>query len=473
MHRLGLVFGGLVPHPPIIVPEIGGGDIGRAARTVEGMRRFASELVSAAPSTVIVVGPHGPVLSRAFAAIGGAALEGDFADFGAPQLRMNWQGDQSLIREIKIVAGEAGIEVAEVGGSTGGGRRQGELDYATLVPLYYLRAAGYEGRVVALSMALVDYRTCYRFGQAIANAAKRSGRPIALLASGDLSHRLKPGAPAGFDEKAAVFDRTVVDALSVGDAGKLIDMDRELIRRAGECGLRPLLIMLGGVNEAGLEPQVLSYEGPFGVGYAVVAFRQRSEGVAGKPGTGAGSGAGALAGTIPPGEAHPLVQLARAAIEAYVAEGRVLEPAEGPALGGDLPKEAGVFVSLKKGGELRGCIGTIEPVHPTLSHEVISNAIAAAAGDPRFEVVGADELAALEISVDVLGPAEPVTGFMDLDPKRYGVIVEKGKARGLLLPDLEGVDTAAKQVDIACRKAGLSLREPGIRMYRFEVVRYH
>jgi len=130
-------------------------------------------------------------------------------------------------------------------------------------------------------------------------------------------------------------------------------------------------------------------------------------------------------------------------------------------------------VSLKKMGELRGCIGTVAPSYGTLADEVIHNAIAAATEDPRFDSVDAGEVAALDISVDVLGPPEPVSGFMDLDPKRYGVIVEKGPRRGLLLPDLEGVDTAAKQVSIACRKAGLSLSEPGIKMYRFEVVRYH
>lgn len=479
--RYGIVFGGLVPHPPIIIPEVGGGELGRAAKTVEGMKRFAAELVRAAPATVVIVGPHGPVLSRAFAAIGASSLAGDFGDFGAPHVRLAWQGDQSLLREIKAAAVEDGLEVAEVGSASGGGRRPGDLDYATLVPLYYLRQAGFSGGVVPLSMSLADYRTCYRFGQAIAKAAVRSGRPAALLASGDLSHRLRPGAPAGFDEQAGLFDRTVVDALGKADFQKLLDMDRDLIRRAGECGLRPLLIMLGGVTEAGLKPQVLSYEGPFGVGYAVVAFRLPDDGGEGAAGTGRagarqpGSGAAGAAGAAGQ-DSHPLVTLARSAIEAYLAGGTMVEPPAAETLrrpGEELPERAGAFVSLKKRGRLRGCIGTIAPAYPTLAEEVMHNAIAAATGDPRFEPVAADELAALEISVDVLGPPEPVSGFLDLDPKRYGVIVEKGVRRGLLLPDLDGVDSAAKQVSVACRKAGLSLREPGVRMYRFEVVRYH
>jgi AmmeMemoRadiSam system protein A len=170
------------------------------------------------------------------------------------------------------------------------------------------------------------------------------------------------------------------------------------------------------------------------------------------------------------------VRLARSTIKDYLGTGRVPDPPAADTLalaGDDLPERAGVFVSLKKMGELRGCIGTVAPSYGTLADEVIHNAIAAATEDPRFDSVDAGEVAALDISVDVLGPPEPVSGFMDLDPKRYGVIVEKGPRRGLLLPDLEGVDTAAKQVSIACRKAGLSLSEPGIKMYRFEVVRYH
>jgi len=169
-------------------------------------------------------------------------------------------------------------------------------------------------------------------------------------------------------------------------------------------------------------------------------------------------------------EHSPHVKLAMAAIDAYVRQGRVIDV---PA---DLPEElistrAGAFVSLKKDGDLRGCIGTIEPVQDKLATEIIANAISAATRDPRFLPVEKQELGDLICSVDVLTSPEEVHEISELDPKRYGVIVECGMRRGLLLPDLEGVDTVEEQVDIARRKAFISHNDP-IKLYRFEVVRY-
>jgi len=169
-------------------------------------------------------------------------------------------------------------------------------------------------------------------------------------------------------------------------------------------------------------------------------------------------------------EEHPLVQLARQTIEDYVDKGTVIiPPAE---LSADMQRRAGVFVSLHKHGALRGCIGTIEPVRANVAEEIIANAISAATSDPRFEPVRREDLPHLEISVDVLGEPEPISSLAELNPKEYGVIVQSGRRRGLLLPDLEGVDTPRQQVDIALRKAWIGPRER-YQMYRFHVVRYH
>jgi len=166
---------------------------------------------------------------------------------------------------------------------------------------------------------------------------------------------------------------------------------------------------------------------------------------------------------------HPLVQLAHEAIEAYVRRRQRLQP---PAeLTPEMQERAGVFVSLHKHGGLRGCIGTFEPTQPNVAQEIIRNAISSATQDPRFSPVQPNELADLEISVDVLSPPEPVQSMAELDPKRYGVIVECGWRRGLLLPDLEGVDTVEYQVDIARRKAGIGRDEP-VQLSRFSVRRF-
>ncbi len=169
-------------------------------------------------------------------------------------------------------------------------------------------------------------------------------------------------------------------------------------------------------------------------------------------------------------EEHPLVQLARRAIEQYVRERKVIDPP--PTLTEEMQRRAGVFVSLHRQGDLRGCIGTIEATQENVALEIIHNAISAATRDPRFAVVRSDELDDLEISVDVLGDPEPIASMAELDPKVYGVIVSAGGRRGLLLPDLEGVDSARQQVEIALRKAWISPSEK-YSMFRFEVVRYH
>jgi AmmeMemoRadiSam system protein A len=166
---------------------------------------------------------------------------------------------------------------------------------------------------------------------------------------------------------------------------------------------------------------------------------------------------------------HPLVALAHEAIENYIEKGCILEPPE--KLGPEMKNQAGVFVSLHKFGHLRGCIGTFEPSQDNVAREVIMNAISSATRDPRFSPVTAEELGDLKINVDVLTTPEPIDDIKNLDPKRYGLIVECGYRKGLLLPDLEGVDNVEQQIDICRQKAGISPDEP-VDMYRFEVKRY-
>lgn len=168
---------------------------------------------------------------------------------------------------------------------------------------------------------------------------------------------------------------------------------------------------------------------------------------------------------------HPLVKLAMDAVELYVREGKVLAPRD-EELAPEMKGRAGVFVSLKVGGMLRGCIGTFQPCEPNVANEIVRNAISAATADPRFPAVRPDELAGLEYSVDVLTAPERVKDSRELDPRRYGVIVQAGRRRGLLLPDLEGVDTVEDQVAISMQKAGIAPGTP-VTLSRFEVKRYH
>ena len=275
-----------------------------------------------------------------------------------------------------------------------------------------------------------------------------------------MSHRLIR-VPRRGTAKGAVFDQSLVESLRKMDVDRILNMDPQLLEEAGECGYRSVVIMLGVLDGYSVESRILSYEGPYGVGYCVASFDplQPDPERARK---------GKDAAVHPEGDSY--VRLARLALETYVTKGKIIDPPEG------LPEEmlskkAGVFVSLKMNGQLRGCIGTIFSTTGSIAREIISNAISAGVRDPRFYPVGPEELGRLEYSVDVLGQPEAVESIEDLDVKRYGVIVRSGGRSGLLLPDIEGVDTPRQQVAIALQKAGISPGEP-YQLERFEVIRH-
>jgi AmmeMemoRadiSam system protein A len=469
----GVVIAGVSPHPPVIVPSVGGRDARTAERTARALSELSQAIVQENPDTLVLVGPHGPVFRDAIACTQDRTLRGDLSGFGAHDASVEFENDLELAREISSLARESPnrTRVAMVGADerTAYQLSQG-LDHGAVVPLYFLKQAGLRSRLSNLTTGFLPLTEVYAFGATVARAAEKLGRRIAFLASGDLSHRLTPSAPAGYHPRGKEFDALIVRALREGAPDLLVQIDPTLEDAAGECGLRPIIMMFGSVDERVLEPQVLSYEGPFGVGYGVAIIRPRGWDTS----RGFLSRWEALEGDRLAGlrsRQSPIVALARAALESYVRAGRTIEP--GPEHDELLDQRAGAFVSLKQHGQLRGCIGTTQATTRNLAEEVIQNAISAGTQDPRFPPVEESELGELEYSVDVLGEAEPVDSLEDLDPTIYGVTVEKGYRRGLLLPDLEGIDTAEQQVEIARRKAGIRSGETGVKIFRFRVTRYH
>jgi AmmeMemoRadiSam system protein A len=367
----------------------------------------------------------------------------------------------------------------------------GLLDHGALVPLSFLDRAG-RYPLVEVSLSFLPLALHRALGRAIARAARRVGRRVAFVASGDCSHRLTRDAPAGYDPHGAEFDTRLVEILSANDYPALERIDPGLIEHAGECGLRSFITLGGFLEDTGARTQVLAYEGPWGVGYltavaaspdllqragvSIVRLHDQGDAPSAEPssdpsGYSGGAAAPTASGTestsYRSSESAP-VALARRTIEAYVRDGRVPDP---PPAAGLLAERHGAFVSLHRQGNLRGCIGTIMPTQATLAREIVRNAIQAATCDPRFDALRPDELADLEISVDVLGEPEPAA-LEDLDPHEYGVIVSADGRQGLLLPDLDGVDTVEEQIAIAMRKAGIA---PGecVSLQRFRVDRYH
>ncbi len=454
----------MVPHPPIILPEVGRGEETKIAESDRAYRKAAALAAELKPDTIVVCSPHAAMYADYFHLSPGESARGDMGRFRAPQLRFRARYDDAFVSELERTARREDFPAGTLG------ERDAELDHGTLVPLYYVNQFLEDYRLVRVGLSGLPLADHYRLGQMIRRTAQKLDRRVLVIGSGDLSHKLLAEGPYGFAPEGPVYDERIMDVMGRAAFDELLDFDEAFCDRAAECGHRSFCILAGALDGAALETERLSHEGPFGVGYGICTYRVLGEDPERKMLARWEKRRGeALAARR--AKEDPWVRLARAVIEAWVGEHRRLElPAELPEE--MLSRRAGVFVSLHKEGRLRGCIGTIAPVRGSVAEEIRENAVSAAVRDPRFSPVRQDELASLEISVDVLGKPERIGSRDELDVKRYGLIVSKGGRRGLLLPNLDGVDTVEEQIAIALRKAGLSPREKDFAMERFEVVRH-
>lgn len=474
-----LVYAALLPHPPLVIPAVGGEEIRRVGATIDAFRQTASEMASLRPDSVIILSPHGPVFQDATAIHCEPFLSGSLREFGAPQITLDVQVDQPLGELVLSAAREAGLSTAPITAEWAEEWGAQELDHGTLVPLLFLQEAGWQGSVLPITTGALTALELYAFGQAVQRAVDRSGRRIAVLASGDLSHRLTPGAPEGYEPGAAAWDRELVEALGRGEITYLFAMDPERVERAGACAVPPLMTLAGVLDGLQVRTEVRSYEGPFGVGYCVVALypgppdparaafqrlqQQRAERLEERR-----------------RRAHPAVQLARQALEHYVRTGLELDFSQGAPHEGtidyrlppELPERAGLFVTIKVDGRLRGCIGSTEPTEPTLALEIVRMAIYSGTRDDRFPPVEEEELADLDYSVDLISPVQPCR-LEDLDPARFGLVVRHNGRQGVLLPQLPGIQTPEDQIRIACAKAQIDPTAASLELLRFEVDRLH
>lgn len=251
--------GCICPHPPLLIPEIGRGSLDEVAATVRGMQDLARDVGE--PETVVVVSPHTPGYADVHLVKSAPHLTGDFGAFGCPEVSFSFENDIPFVDLLLALAGgDGGVALAP--------GDEDILDHGVLVPLSFLQPR----RIVSLSV-VSPYRPHRALGQLVRRCAEELGRDVLFLASGDLSHRLIPSAPAGYDPRGKVFDETVVDLMRAGDFPALAALDKALVSGAGECGLRSV-IGLGGFlgDDASRQPTVYSYEGPFGVGYLVAHF---------------------------------------------------------------------------------------------------------------------------------------------------------------------------------------------------------
>ena len=453
----------MVPHPPMIVPQVGRGSEKQITKTIRAYEAVAAGIAGIRPETIIVTSPHAVLYADYFHISPGEEATGDFGRFRAPEVRFAEKYDTELVKAICALAKGKDFPAGTLG------ERDRRLDHGTMVPLYFIEQQYTGFRLVRVGLSGLSHAEHYEFGQIIRQAVEQTGRKAVLIASGDLSHKLQEYGPYGFAEEGPEYDRRIMDAAGRAAFGEMLTFEESFLDKAAECGHRSFLIMAGALDGMNVEAKVYTHEDVTGVGYGICSFRP----------------------TEPNGERRfleryraeqeeklrqrreredPYVRLARETVESWVLD-RKTPGVPDWATAEMKQNRAGVFVSIHKDGKLRGCIGTFLPTRECIAKEIISNAVSASTRDPRFDPIGPEELKWLEINVDVLSTPEPIGGKEELDVKRYGVIVSSGSRRGLLLPDLDGVDTVDEQVDIARRKAGIREQDP-ITLERFEVVRH-
>jgi AmmeMemoRadiSam system protein A len=454
--KMGKITGAFIfPHPPIMVEEVGKGEAQKVASSIYGALKASERIAGMAPDTVVIITPHGTLMKDAMTIASDEILQGGLDRFGASGVRLSFDNDLELVDKIMEKADEEGTycipmheDVKKSYGLESG------LDHGTVVPLYFVNKKYNNFKLVHITYSFLPREQHYKLGIAIKKAVEELDRKVVVIASGDLSHRLTEEAPAGYDPRGSEYDEKFIKLIKSGEVKKLLSMPADLLESAGECAYNSTAVLLGSLNGCDIRGEVLSYEGPFGVGYCIAELHTCTSMDKKEEKT-----------------SDPYVKLAVDTLETYVRTGKKIPVPEGlPAA--MLKEKAGVFVSLKKYGELRGCIGTIAPTTTNIAMEIIQNAVSAGTRDPRFMPVAKEELSDLVYSVDVLGKPEPIKSKEELDVLKYGVIVRNNGRSGLLLPNLEGVDTVDYQVDIALQKAGIR-RGESYKMERFEVIRHY
>ncbi len=454
----------MVPHPPILLPEVGRGEEKKIRATAEAYETAAAFAAELKPDTIVLTSPHSVMYADYFHISPGETAWGDMRQVRAPQVRVAVNYDTDFVRSLTELAEKNAFPAGTLG------ERNSELDHGTVIPLYYVNHYITDYRLVRIGLSGLPLSEHYRLGQMIRQTAEAINRRVVLIGSGDLSHKLKDDGPYGYADDGPLYDERVMDVMGRAAFDELLDFSESFCDRAAECGHRSFCVMAGALDGLRVEAESLGHEGTFGVGYGICTYR--------------------VTGSDPERcflklrekkqrEARKerrkredaYIRLARDTVNSWVSK------REKPEMPANLPDEmirerAGVFVTIHKDGQLRGCIGTIQATRRNIAEEIMENAVSASSRDPRFSPIRPEELDKLEISVDVLSEAERIRSKDELDVKRYGVIVSKGFRRGLLLPNLDGVDTVDQQVAIAMSKAGLSPREKNVELERFEVIRH-
>lgn len=258
----------LLPHPPVVITAVGGCESLKVKNTEEAMQQVSREIMELAPETIVLVTPHAQTSMDNFSVYGDDLIKGNFGKFGAPDARFIFKNDIDFIKGIDLELKSRFTKLNKINTVV-------SVDHGSGVPLYFLYKAGFKGKVVILNYSTSGPQDQLALGRTIRKIANDIGRKIVFIASGDLSHKLSPTAPAGYSPTAFKFDNLVIEAVKTGDYESLSninDDDACIIEDAGECGYPSIMVALGVVDEKAVNNRVLSYESPFGVGYLVATL---------------------------------------------------------------------------------------------------------------------------------------------------------------------------------------------------------
>lgn len=461
---MSVLAGFILPHPPIIIPEIGKGDEKKIQKTTDAYNRAAEKIAELEPDTIVITSPHSICYYDYFHISPGSGACGDFYKFSCPEVKVSVNYDIDFVRELSDFCSKENIQAGTLG------EKDSSLDHGTMIPLYFILKYLKNFKAVRIGLSGLPSIENYRLGQAISNIADRQKKKVVIVASGDLSHCLKKDGPYGYHEEGPEFDRQIIKAVEKGNFLSFFGFDEDFLKQAEECGLGSFQIMAGCLDKKAFTPKLYSYQDTFGVGYGVAAFEARPS-----------EETESLIGYIDR-KKNEYISERRAKEDIYVKFARdvvetFVRTNDASSVFRNIPKEltgskAGVFVSIKTYPDrLRGCIGTTSACYKNIGEEIIHNGVAACSEDPRFDKVKVSELEGLIYSVDVLSPFVKVKDKSKLDPKKDGVIVRSGHKTGLLLPDLDGIDTADQQIMIASKKAGISEGEE-VELYTFTSTRH-
>ena len=261
-----IVFAGIAPHPPVLIPEIGKDNLKKISKTEEAMKKLEQEMYAAKAESIVIISPHGKVAPDAFNLNLSADYSANFKEFGDFSLELKFKSDFMAIQEIR--ASDESNEAAPIILTS-----ESELDHGFGVPLYFLTQHQKNLPIAPITYSALDYQKHFEFGEFIYRQLAKINKRFAVVASGDLAHTLTKEAPAGYSEQGKEFDKQVIDLIKKADFAGLSKIKPELIKAASECGLRSMIILGGVLASLNVKPEVLSYEGPFGVGYLVCNFR--------------------------------------------------------------------------------------------------------------------------------------------------------------------------------------------------------